>query len=148
MPLPLPNLDDRRWRDLVDEARALIPRYAPSWTDHNLHDPGITLIELLAWQVEQEMYRANRVTERGYRAFLALLGVLPAPPAGALGVARFEAEAGTSLPAGLVLEGQRPDGSPVHYRTLSDLTVAGASVRWLLVDDGTGISDRLSLIHI
>ena len=25
----LPNLDDRRWADLVEEARALIPFYAP-----------------------------------------------------------------------------------------------------------------------
>ncbi|MBK1699379.1 baseplate J/gp47 family protein [Thiococcus pfennigii] len=142
MPLPLPNLDDRRWKDLVDEARALIPRYAPSWTDHNVHDPGITLIELLAWQVEQEMYRANRVPERSYRAFLELLGEPPAPPAAALGVAWVEAAGGTSLPAGLVLEGKRPDGSPVLYRTLSDLTIADTPVRWLLVDDGTGISDR------
>ena len=42
MPLPLPHLDDRRWQDLVEEGRALIPRLAPAWTDHNVHDPGIT----------------------------------------------------------------------------------------------------------
>ena len=40
--VPLPELDDRRFRDLVDEARSLIPTYSPSWTDHNAHDPGIT----------------------------------------------------------------------------------------------------------
>ena len=40
--LPLPNLDDRRWADLVEEGRALIPFYAPEWTDHNASDPGIT----------------------------------------------------------------------------------------------------------
>ena len=31
-----------------EEARALIPRYAPEWTDHNDSDPGITLAQLLA----------------------------------------------------------------------------------------------------
>ena len=56
MPLPLPDLDTRTWGDLVDEARALIPRYAPDWTDHNLHDPGMTLIDLLAWLVEMDVY--------------------------------------------------------------------------------------------
>jgi hypothetical protein len=29
--VPLPNLDDRRWSDLVDEARTLIPIYASAW---------------------------------------------------------------------------------------------------------------------
>jgi hypothetical protein len=44
MPIPLPNLDDRRWADLVEEGRALIPLYASEdWTDHNVHDPGINV---------------------------------------------------------------------------------------------------------
>ena len=45
MKVPLPNLDDRRWADLVDEGRSLIPFYAPDWTDHNIHDPGITFLQ-------------------------------------------------------------------------------------------------------
>jgi len=48
MPLPTPNLDDRRFQDILDEARRLIPRYCPEWTDHNLSDPGITFLELFA----------------------------------------------------------------------------------------------------
>ena len=48
MSIALPNLDDRRWSDLVEQGRALIPLYAPEWTDHNASDPGITLMELLA----------------------------------------------------------------------------------------------------
>ena len=64
MPLPLPSLDTRRWSDLVAEGRALIPRYAPTWTDHNVHDPGIMLVELFAWIVEQLIYRANRIPIR------------------------------------------------------------------------------------
>ena len=49
MRLPAPNLDDRRFQDILDEARRLIPRYCPEWTDHNLSDPGITLLELFAF---------------------------------------------------------------------------------------------------
>jgi hypothetical protein len=48
MGVPLPNLDDRRWIDLVEEGRSLLPFYAPQWTDHNIHDPGITLLELFS----------------------------------------------------------------------------------------------------
>jgi hypothetical protein len=64
MPLPLPNLDTRRWADLVQEGRALVPRYAPEWTDHNAHDPGITLMELLAWLAEMNIYRLNQIPPR------------------------------------------------------------------------------------
>ncbi|MFZ6756250.1 hypothetical protein ACO0K9_03455 [Undibacterium sp. Ji50W] len=73
MPIELPDLDDRRFADLVDEGRAMIPGLAPSWTDHNLSDPGITLIELFASVSEQLIYRVNRVTTEHKKAFLKLL---------------------------------------------------------------------------
>ena len=75
MAIPLPNLDDRRWSDLVDQGRALIPLYAPEWTDHNVSDPGVTLIETFAFVVDQVLYRLNRVPERSYVTFLELMGV-------------------------------------------------------------------------
>ncbi len=48
MALPAPNLDDRRFQDLVDDAKRLIARRSPEWTDHNVSDPGVTLIETFA----------------------------------------------------------------------------------------------------
>jgi hypothetical protein len=73
MPLPLPNLDDRTYADLVEEARGLIPTYAQDWTNHNPSDPGITLIELFAYLTEMLLYRLNRVTDANMLAFLKLL---------------------------------------------------------------------------
>lgn len=73
MPIPLPNLDDRRFADLVEEGKRLIPGLAPSWTDHNPSDPGITLIELFAFIAEMLIYRANRVSEANRWAFVKLL---------------------------------------------------------------------------
>ncbi len=84
MPLPEPFLDDLRFQeDLVDEARRRIIHYCPEWTDYNLSDPGITLIELFAWMTESIVYRLNRVPEKNYVKFLELLGVQlqPASPA-------------------------------------------------------------------
>lgn len=73
MSLPLPRLDDRTYADLVEEARALIPSLRPAWTDHNPTDPGITLIELLAWLTEMLLYRLDQLPEAHLRVFLALL---------------------------------------------------------------------------
>ena len=75
MPLPTPNLDDRSFQDLVDEAKRMIPRYCPEWTDHNVSDPGVTLIELFAWMVDILLFRLNRVPEKSQITFLELMGI-------------------------------------------------------------------------
>ena len=75
MTLPMPLLDDLDFAGLVTEARESLPGSSPSWTDHNLHDPGITILELLAWLTEQTCYRLDRVPEANRRRFLALLGI-------------------------------------------------------------------------
>lgn len=73
MPLHLENLDDRTYEDLVEEALSMIPNYAPSWTNHNPSDPGITLIEMFAYLTEMLNYRLNRITDDNVHAFLQLL---------------------------------------------------------------------------
>ena len=84
MPLPEPILDDLRFqRDLVDEARRRIIRYCPEWTEYNLSDPGITLIELFAWMTEMIVYRLNRVPEKNYVKFMELLGIQLQPASSA-----------------------------------------------------------------
>jgi hypothetical protein len=77
MSLPVTKLDTIDFEALFTEARDLVPRYAPGWTDHNLHDPGITLIDLLAWITDQEIFRIGFVSDRHRKAFAALLGARP-----------------------------------------------------------------------
>jgi predicted phage baseplate assembly protein len=83
MALPVPNLDDRRFQDLVDDAKRLVQQKCPEWTDHNVSDPGVTLIETFAWMTDQLIYRLNRVPDRNYVKFLELIGVSLFPPTAA-----------------------------------------------------------------
>jgi predicted phage baseplate assembly protein len=83
MVLPAPDLDDRRFQDLVDDAKRLVQRSCPEWSDHNVSDPGVTLIETFAYMVDQLIYRLNRVPERNYIRFLDLIGVRLFPPSAA-----------------------------------------------------------------
>ena len=80
MPLPTPQLDDRRFQDIVDQAKSLIPQYCPEWTDHNVSDPGVALIELFAWMTDLLLYRVNQVPDKMYTSFLELIGVRLEPP--------------------------------------------------------------------
>lgn len=75
MSLIAPKLDDRQFQDIVDEARKRIPQYCPQWTDFNVSDPGITLIELFAWMTDIILYRMNRVPDLHAIRFMQMLGV-------------------------------------------------------------------------
>jgi len=80
MALPMPNLDDRRFQDLVDDAKRMVRQRCPEWTDHNVSDPGVTLIETFAYMTDQLLYRLNRVPDRLHIAFLELIGLRLLPP--------------------------------------------------------------------
>jgi predicted phage baseplate assembly protein len=73
--LPAPRLDDRSFQDIVNECKKRIHRSCPEWTDHNVSDPGVALIELFAWMTEMILYRMNQVPDRLYVKFLELIGI-------------------------------------------------------------------------
>lgn len=83
MTLPVPHLDDRRFQDLVDDAKRLVAARCPEWSDHNVSDPGVTLIETFAFMTDELLYRLNRVPEKLYIAFLDLMGTTLFPPTAA-----------------------------------------------------------------
>lgn len=83
MALPRPNLDDRRFQDLVDEAKRMVQQRCPQWSDHNVSDPGVTLIEAFAHMTDQLIYRLNRVPDKNHVAFLDLIGLTLNPPSAA-----------------------------------------------------------------
>jgi predicted phage baseplate assembly protein len=114
-----PDLDDRTWQDLVDQMRALIPRYAPGWTDHNPSDLGITLLELFAWLAEGVVYRLNQVPDKNYIAFLNLLGVTRDPPTPARTFLTFTSGAGAvDVAAGSQASTAAREGqSPIVFET-------------------------------
>src|SRR3954470_17210177 len=89
MALPAPDLDDRGFQDFVDEAKLLVQRRCPEWTDHNVSDPGVTLIEAFAQMADQIVYRLNRVPDRNHVKFLELLGLDLRPPSAARGEVTF-----------------------------------------------------------
>jgi predicted phage baseplate assembly protein len=73
-----PDLFDRRFQDLMEMGRARLPELAPDWTDHNAHDPGITLMELLAWVTEAQLYALGHTRRDERAAYAALFGLGPA----------------------------------------------------------------------
>lgn len=83
MSIPVPNLDDRSFLDLVASARERIQQIDPGWTDLSVHDPGIVLVEAFAHLTDLLMYRLNRVPDKLYAVYLNLLGTAVYPPSAA-----------------------------------------------------------------
>src|SRR5262245_24299639 len=92
MPLPSPNLDDREFEDLFEEARDRIQSLTPEWTDLSESDPGIVLLQLFAYLTDVMIYRLNRVPDKVYVQFLNLLGVRLQAPSAAQTTLRFTLE--------------------------------------------------------
>lgn len=119
MSLPAPNLDDRSFQSIVDDAKRQIGRRCPDWTDHNVSDPGVTLIELFAMMTELTNYRLNQVPEKNYVKFLEMIGVGLEPPAPAQTELRFR----LSRPI------MDDEGEEAFERTLKARDTVAATVR-------------------
>ncbi|MDX2296402.1 MULTISPECIES: putative baseplate assembly protein [Streptomyces] len=143
MTLPSPHLDDRHFQSLVDEAKRLVQRRCPEWTDHNVSDPGVTLIEAFATMVDQLVYRVNRVPEKSYLTFLDLIGVRLHPPTAATTDVTFRLSAPQPEPvfvrAGTEVATVRTETEPaVVFGTTRDLTIVPCAYAALATLPATG----------
>ncbi len=143
MTLPSPNLDDRRFQTLVDEAKRLVQQRCPEWTDHNVSDPGVTLIEAFASMVDQLVYRLNRVPDKNYLAFLDLIGVRLYPPTAARTDVTFWLSAPQPEPvrvhAGTEVATLRTETEEaVVFTTRRELSVVPCSYAHLATSPGSG----------
>ncbi|MFB6887709.1 hypothetical protein ACFCX4_00115 [Kitasatospora sp. NPDC056327] len=148
--LPVPDLDDLRFQLLVDAAKRSLPGRAPRWTDHNVSDPGITLIEACAERVDRLGYRANRLPARQRTALMRLMGVAPAPASPARVTLRFTLDGVrqevVEIPAGTAVSSVGPQ--PVVYTTVVGVAIAagelsGTAEAWHLeqvVHEPVGVS--------
>jgi predicted phage baseplate assembly protein len=141
MPLPDIQLDDRRFEELVQEAKRRIPRYTPEWTDLNDSDPGITLVQLFAWLTEMILYRLNKVPEKNFVKFLELVGMELNPPTPARAELTFKLSAkdlaGVLIPRGTKVGlAEQTDGGPVVFETDDNLYAVGAELTQVQSFDG------------
>lgn len=146
--LPAPNLDDRRFQQLVDDAKRHIQATCPEWSDHNVSDPGVTLVETFALMVDQLSYRLNRVPDKLYVSFLDLLGMRLHPPTAASVDLTYWLSAPQDqivvVPAQSEAVTPRTETEePVVFRTTRDLLVPPRSLSLVLTQGfGGDVVDR------
>ncbi len=143
-------LDDKRWATIVEEARLLIPSFSREWTDHNVHDPGITFLELFAWLEEMQRYRLNRTSSAIRDRFFVMAGVQLKGAQPATAVVEFVAPEISSEEHIRV-----PDGTPLvitgHpelvYETAGDSYLVASTIAAVETRAGRREIDRTAAEH-
>jgi hypothetical protein len=146
--LPSPKLDDRTYDELRDQLIEQIPRLCPRWTDFNPSDPGITVLELMAWMAEVLLYRINRIPEKSLIRFLELIGVRLRPPTCArtwvvFTPAATQEDAAPFVPSGTRLSASSEGAEPIAFETTKDLNLATAKIIKIL-NAGDDITDNVA----
>ena len=118
--LQAPDVDDRRFKDLMRAAEQYVRENCPDWTDFGPGDPGVTLIEVFAFIAETVIWRANKLPARAYIEFLRMAGITLTPPVAATATLLFKrtkSQDPLSLPMGTAVEVEA-QGVDVRYVTL------------------------------
>ena len=142
--LPMNPLD---FDQLTSLAARSFPSIAPQWTDHNTHDPGIMLLELLSWIAEAQMYGLSRTRKDERLAFARLLGLTPRGPLPASGLVWATPDvspapwaAGYVVPQGTAVTPDLPEAAAVFHnriRRTDDRTTEGCRQRVPRRSDGS-----------
>ncbi len=139
--LDVPKLSDREYEALVEEARKLIPAYSDEWTNFNPADPGITILEMLAWLTETYTYQLDAVTDEHRAKYLELMGEHPRPPAPASARLALDPPPdldGMTLPEGTPLTVIDGSGTEQRFETTDSLVLTDARVAAVVSENDDG----------
>jgi predicted phage baseplate assembly protein len=145
MGLDVPELDDTDYEELLDEAQKLLPAYSEEWTNYNPQDPGITILETLAWLADSYIYQLDSVTDEHRHKYLGLMGERPRPPTTAsthvslsapAEVTPLRVAAGTQL---AVVDGSDAEKT---FETAEAIVLTGVDVRSVVSTHADGTTDQ------
>ncbi len=143
MTLLAPKLDDRGFQDIVDEAKKRIPHYCKEWTDHNVSDPGVTLIELFAWMTDIILYRLNQVPDLHYVKFMEMLGLRLGEPVPARAPVTFwlsaPMETAVVIPGGTEVASTQTETEPsIVFTTDDDFRIIPPDLKMIMTRVASG----------
>lgn len=131
--LPVITLDDERFEEIMEKARKMIPGLYPEWTDYNYHDPGITMLEMLAWLKEVQQFHMDQIGQYHIRQYLKLLGVEPSHRKPAETLVSVSELSGS----GTVLKGSRFLASRIPFELESERYLENTKISRILVTEAS-----------
>lgn len=135
------NLSDKTYEELLAEAVAQIPLYSSEWTNFNVSDPGITLLQnLTAFQLLQQE-SINDVTDEIRQKLLKLVGYTPRENRAATVLVQAPAQGGPILP-----EGHRLWSGTIPFETTGPVALSPWGLAAVYAEDGDSQRDVTRLL--
>ncbi len=135
-------LSDEQWAALARDFRGAAARFAPQWTDANTDDPGTTVLELLAYALDDLVYRTGAATPHDGRRIAEEVGRRAAALAAAWGSDGAGDDCGSGLRRVRYFSGQLLDADDLRTEQGYLLDRLGRRNRLLY---GAGVVDGLEV---
>ena len=132
MSIPVPVIDNRKYEDIIEEAKKFADIYFPEWDREN-DENGMAMVKLFGHLMELVINRLNRSPEKNMLAFLDLIGAQLLPPRASQALLQF------NLAEGATNNGTVSKGTPVSapandvhdeliFETSEDLVVTPVNI--------------------
>jgi hypothetical protein len=146
-PLAPPTIQPQTFQDIFDEALVRIPVYNPEYTNYqNNTDPGVTILQLFAFMVDNLSYLCNQIPDQNRIKFLNLLGIPLNPAQAASGMVTFSNDRGPLQTVTL------PTQLPVFAGSTGFVTTDGLAVlpveTQVFIRVATSLADQPALAQI
>ncbi|MBO4395706.1 MAG: baseplate J/gp47 family protein [Eubacterium sp.] len=137
--LPVPELDNQEYDEILDMAINTVVSRFPEWTDFNAHDPGITMLELFATIKESEQYMIDQISRENRIKFLKLMGIKRRVkrPARTLVFMR------TDTPCEL-MQGHKLDAGGIHFETVGENFLSTYDIHMCIAMRGDEVLDQIA----
>jgi len=145
MTIDIPELDDKTFEELVERAKKRLPAYDDGWTDYNPSDPGIAILELMAYLTDTHTYQLDTVTDSHRQKYLQLVGERQEPPEAAsvsLSVDAPASDGRTRIPSGTKLTVIDNADTDKIFETTDDLDLVDADIAKVITEHGEGRTDQ------
>lgn len=132
MSLPVINLDDRQFDDLVVEAKARLEQSLPELAGLSPGDPLYYLVDLFAHLTDQLIYRTNLIPERQRQIYLNLMAIPRRPVQPSKGMICLDLEGKSAIVPKLVKKETALSAKQTPFVTEHEVLVTPLKIRLLV----------------
>ncbi len=132
MSLPVINLDDRQYDDLVAEAKQRLQQALPELAGLSPGDPLYYLVDLFAHLTDQLIYRANLIPERQRQVYLNLMAIPRRPVQPGKGLISLDLQGKTALVPKLIKKETAVSAKNIPFTTEQEVLATPLQMRLMV----------------
>ncbi len=139
MSIPKNILDDKDYKDFIEEAKAKLPSLSPEWTDYNISDTGIAILEIIGWIQDLNIYKLSQITDQHILKYLQFLGFTPKPVKPSSSFVVFKSNHKRIVKKDTDLKAVF-SGKKINFKTTEDINIQVSEIKKIILNNERGIN--------